>query len=373
MRNVISRAAVLLTLIFLCACGVQDAQTPEPEPEPSETAAPAPSPVPTSYPVKSPAPSKTPPPSPTPGPVRNPLTGLPLENEDHLGRRPVAVMLNNIIAALPQYGVTQADIIYEAPAEGCITRMVALYQDISRAGDIGSVRSTRSYYLDIAQGHDAILLHSGASPQAYSDIRTRGVTNIDGIYNSAIYWRDQARIRSAGLEHSLFTSGELTEDYLLSQSFRLEHNDDYVNPLLFVENGTPEGGFDAKSVTVRYSDYKTGTFDYDETNGLYAVGQYGREYIDGANGLQVRVTNVLVLEASVYQIRGDDAGRLSINLTGTGSGKFFCGGKGVDITWRKDSADAPFEYCLENGDPLEFGRGKSYINIASAGSQVTVR
>ena len=78
--------------------------------------------------------------------------------------RPVAVMLNNLKAAQPQLGVSQADIIYEVPAEGGITRMLGVFQTLEGVGDLGSIRSARPYYLELALGHDALFVHAGGSP-----------------------------------------------------------------------------------------------------------------------------------------------------------------------------------------------------------------
>ena len=93
-------------------------------------------------------------------PYFNPLTGEGLM-EDISARRPVAVMLNNLEKALPQLGVGQADVIYEIVAEGGITRMMALFQDVEGAGNLGSIRSARDYYVNLACGHDAIYVHAG--------------------------------------------------------------------------------------------------------------------------------------------------------------------------------------------------------------------
>ena len=94
----------------------------------------------------------------------NPLTGLPIEPE-YEQRRPVAVMLNNLKKAQPQLGNSQADIIYEVPAEGGITRMLAVYQSLEDVGSIGSIRSARPYYIELALGHDALYVHAGGSPE----------------------------------------------------------------------------------------------------------------------------------------------------------------------------------------------------------------
>ena len=147
---------------------------------------------------------------PVPGGI-NPLTGLPME-EEYENNRPVAVMFNNLKAAQPQLGVSQADIIYEIPAEGGITRMVGLFQTMDGVGTLGSIRSTRTYYLEVALGHDAVLLHAGGSPDAYEKISAWKVNNIDGVRGGSnqekVFWRDAERKKNAGYEHSMLTSGE---------------------------------------------------------------------------------------------------------------------------------------------------------------------
>ena len=129
-------------------------------------------------PVIAPIPEPVQEPEPEPEPVypyTNPLTGEGLM-EDISGKRPIAVMFNNLEKALPQLGVGQADVIYEIVAEGGITRMMGLFQDIQGAGDLGSIRSARDYYVNLAYGHDAIYVHAGGSPQAYDAIQNWGVT-----------------------------------------------------------------------------------------------------------------------------------------------------------------------------------------------------
>ena len=88
-------------------------------------------------------------------PYVNPLTGEGCAR-DIAQKRPVAVMLNNLKKALPQLGVSQADIIYEAPAEGGITRMLAVFQSVEEVGNIGSVRLRPGLLCSsLAMGHDA--------------------------------------------------------------------------------------------------------------------------------------------------------------------------------------------------------------------------
>ena len=154
--------------------------------------------------VFEPAPPEEPPedeiaesPNPIPeGPV-NPLTGLADGlSEEAAARRPAAVMINNLKQAIPQLGISKADIIYEMMAEGRIYRMLAVFQDPSRVGRIGSVRSARPYFVDMAENHNAVFFHIGASVPGYEALRSRkNVLSFDGIVDgkAEIYYRDAER------------------------------------------------------------------------------------------------------------------------------------------------------------------------------------
>ena len=291
----------------------------------------------------------------------NPLTGLPIAKEA-ANRRPVAVMLNNVKQAMPQLGVSQADVIYEVPAEGGVTRMLALYQSLEGVGNLGSIRSTRPYYLEIALGHDALLVHAGASNEAYRDIASWDVDNMDGVRGQSdakIFWRDQTRRRNMGYEHSLLTSGEKIQAYLDEDHFRTEHRASYAYRQDFAPDGTPSNGTDANKIEVKFSGYKTGVFRYDPDSGHYMINQYGAAYTDGNTGEQVGVTNLLVLETAMSVL--DQEGRLSVTTSSVGKGLFVCGGKSIPIRWQKADRNSPFLYTLENGSPLVLGTGSSYV------------
>ena len=309
----------------------------------------------------------------------NPLTGEGTD-VDLSANRPVAIMLNNLKKALPQCGISQADIIYEVPAEGGITRMMAVFQSLDGVGTLGSVRSARPYYVELAAGLDAIFIHAGGSDDAYVSIKKHGVFNIDGVngpYGGTMFYRDAQRKKTAGFEHSLFTDEDRIEK-LLSGSLskmRQTHAEGYSLPLTFTEDGTPLNGQGANSISVKYSYYKTGLFTYDAQSQAYLVSQQvdkqSGPYVDGNNDQQVDVTNVLVLHTDVDPIKGDTAGRLTVRLTGTGTGWFACGGQVIPITWSKDSPTAPFRFSTADGQPLSLGVGKSYINIVDTDAAIT--
>ncbi len=300
------------------------------------------------------------------GPV-NPLTGEPLASSiDNI--RPYAVMLNNIRAAVPQAGISKADIIYEVPVEGGITRLLALYTDLTAAEAIGSVRSARPYFLDLAQGYDAIFIHAGASNAAYLEIRNRGIDNIDGVNGSGeTFYRDSWRRSNMGYEHSLMLDPSLVADYVEQHSFRTRHEDGFTYGLKFSDT-KPDSAILGQTVTAAFSSTKSTTFAYSETDGLYYVSQFGTGMKDSETDEQLTVKNVLILKASISQITGDEEGRLNVKLTGSGSGYLVRDGVSVEITWSKSSAEDQFSFTYTDGSAAELGRGTTYIAIVPTGS-----
>lgn len=295
--------------------------------------------------------------------------------EKYVNDRPVAVMLNNIKEAMPQLGNSQADIIYEALAEGGITRMLALYQSVEGVDVIGSVRSARTYYLELALGHDAIYLHAGGSPDAYDKIKAWNVTALDcvnGPYEGSLFWRDKGRIKNNGSVHSVVTSGETILELFPTYSFRKEHKDDFSYEMNFAEDGTPVDGEQALRIEVPYSYYKTGVFTYDAESGKYLAEEYGKAYVDGNTGEQVSFTNVIVIKTDCNLIKGDDAGRITVDLTSGGEGWFACGGKAIPIYWSKDGVNAQLVYTTQSGEKLTLGAGTTYVNIVPTEKEITI-
>lgn len=356
--------ALLLALVLLSACG---SQAGEPTEEVQTPAPPAPtvSETPTASPSESePEPA---------GPV-NPLTGEVMD-EEKAKARPVAVMLNNITAALPQQGNGSADIIYEVVAEGGITRMLGVFQSLDDVGIIGSVRSSRPYFVELAMGLDAVYVHAGGSEDAYSFLASWGTDHMDGVRGvysgNGLFWRSRDRIagKNYAMEHSLVTSGESILKYLDSSGFRLEHEEDWNSPMHFAGDGTPADGDPANSVAVSHYGGKATLFRYDSATKLYKVEEYGGAYIDGNTGEQVAVTNVLALRAKTED-SGDHYNHMYVTLD-EGDGWFACGGKVIPITWKKGGHDAPLTYYTQDGKPLELGVGRSYVNVIPATSTVT--
>ena len=351
-----------LLLAALTACGSKEAASSETGSQSEE------------IPVIAPVPEPVEEPEPEPVyPYTNPLTGEGLM-EDISGKRPIAVMFNNLEKALPQLGVGQADVIYEIVAEGGITRMMGLFQDIQGVGNLGSIRSARDYYVNLAYGHDAIYVHAGGSPQAYEAIKGWGVSAIDFVNGpcGVDSWRDANRRANAGYEHSLLTSSTNLVEQMPSW-FRQEHKDGYQVGWTFDEQ-LPAGGEAAAELTVPFSTYKTGYFTYDQESGQYAISQHingnDHTYVDGNTDEPVLVSNVLVLYTDVSIIAGDSAGRMSVRTTGTGDGMLLRDGQLYPITWQRDSKSSCYRFLGETGEEIALKPGSSYINVVKTSAQV---
>ena len=309
-------------------------------------------------------------PQPEPEVARNPLTGEPLEDPSTINNRPVAVMLNNIHYAMPQHGLQDCDIIYEFVVEHGITRLMGVFHDVRNVGTIGSVRSARPYYIETVMGMEAIYVHAGGSDEAYYMLYDLPIDDFDEI-DFDVFWRDKERRKTMAFEHTLMTSGERISSTITNYGWSLLHSEGYEYPFTYVEDGTPHSDTKATNVTVRFSDYKTGTFDYDPATGRYLVGQYDTQHVDGNTGEQLSIVNLLILRTEIYR-NGDAAGHMVAEIWGSGEGTYICGGKAIPIMWHKETMEDPFTYTLADGTHFSLGIGNSYVCVIDTEDVVTI-
>ena len=306
----------------------------------------------------------------------NPLTGLACD-EVFVTKRPVAMMINNIKQAIPQLGISKADIMYECIVEGGITRLMCVFSDYENLPVTGSVRSSRDYYIDLAQSHDAIYAHCGGSEDAYSAIAERHIDNIDGVrgsqYEASAYWKDSERVNNMGYEHASMTSGDKIAGAVKALNFRTTLTDGFSHPLNFRKDKLYFAGTEAVSVTISYSgSYSRSFFAYDEESEKYKKGQYGAPHVDAENSEILSFDNIIVLGVS-YQNTGDSYNHLVMNFTGSGKGYYISNGKMKNIVWTKSDRQTPYSLYEEDGvTPLLINPGKTYIGLANGLSQVKI-
>ena len=308
------------------------------------------------------------------GEAISPLTGLWIK-EEAAERRPFTVMINNLKQALPQSGISQADMIYETLVEGDITRLLAVFQDFN-AEKIGPVRSARHYYLDFAFDVDGIYVHYGKSPQAlqaFKDLRTDNLEGLSGL-DSMMCWRDPVRAKQKGMyEHSVYTSAERLMKTLEAVNYRKERREGLQPLFKFAEEEMIPQGENAGEVVLPFSDQHVAKFQFDAASKLYKRSQFNAPHIDAETGKQLEVKNVVVQYANIRTIQGDTAGRRDVDLVGSGKGVYISNGKALPITWSKKDHKIPTEYKDAQGNPLQINKGKTWICIFPTNKKISVQ
>lgn len=304
------------------------------------------------------------------------LTGLPI-SEEIRNSRPLAVMLNNIEAGCPQSGIADAAIVYEAPVEGRITRLMALYDDYRNLEKVGSIRSSRDYFVYFAMEYDAIYAHFGQATLYVGDLlNSDKVDNISGavagIKRPATNTFYDERSRKA--PHQKYLNSERLWKDIEKFDYRTQLKEDYIAKFQFGSELT-EGNLEyAEDASVIYPGGKTSDrpngfsyveakFEYNEEDGLYYRYQYGGEHIDELTGEQLAYDNV-IFQYCHGEVR-DKQDYLAFGCHGEENRmiRVFTRGKMVPGVWSRESDTVPAAYVDYNGDPIILNPGKTWICI----------
>ena len=306
------------------------------------------------------------------GYVINPLTGVCDLPEEAEGNRPVSVTVNNIKASLPQYGTSEADIVFEIPVEGYLTRLICIYPDYESVPYIISVRSYRYYFLPLTLCFDAIYIHWGQDNSMMDYYYSFDMDSYNGMWNSYLFGRDQDRV-SAGYatEHTSCFYGSLLAEQMKSDGVRTTLADGYEGTVFNFNSGDDLVVYseeNAETVDINFGG-NTAKLVYNEETGTYLKYTAGIEQIDATTGEQLSYTNVFVLEASMSW-RTDKTNRLAIDLTNitNGAGYYITAGGAQKITWTKGDEYSQFEFYDSDGNELELNCGKTYIAITRSGT-----
>lgn len=300
---------------------------------------------------------------------QNLLTGVADLTDGAIGKRPVAVMVNNVSYAMPQYGVGQADIIFEIPVEGDATRFMALYGDYTQVPKICPIRSCRYYFPALSQGFDAFYVNWGIDDTIADYLEALDLDQIEGITNTGgLFGRDQDKLNQGySLEHTGYFDGTRLVSYIESQGMRTDLKEDKKGAA-FPFNGMeeqlkPKGG-DCTSVQISFG-AQSSQFTYDPEKKVYLKQINGENQVDGKTGEQLAFTNVFVLETDI-SIR-DDVGRKKIDWDGgqDSVGYYVSNGGVQKIIWSKEpnNENSYLRFYDESGQEISINRGKSYIAL----------
>lgn len=293
----------------------------------------------------------------------NLLTGLYDLTDEAVGKRPVAIMINNIKDSLPQYGIAGADILFEIPVESGITRMMALWGDYTQIPDVCSVRSCRYYYPVFAAGFDAVYIHVGASTSGTQMLEQLGIDHFNGIsYGDYIFERDPERLEHYALEHTMYVKGQNIPSAMEAEGMRTDLEEEYQSPVFqFNLPGqlTSNPDESCEKLTIHFSEEYFSTFTYNTGDGLYYKEHSGQPHMVQDTGTQLAFTNVFVLETDI----GSKDGYLKeVDCTG-GTGYYISNGTMQEIRWQKKDAFDRIRLMDTDGNELQVNAGKSFIGV----------
>ena len=307
-------------------------------------------------------------------------------------RRPLGVMIENSTEARPQSGLNSADIIYEAVAEGGITRFLAIFY-CNDASYVGPVRSARIYFVKLLQGYGDYPLYAhvgGANTDGPAD----ALGEIDdigwGLYNDlnqfAVpfpnFWRDYERLPNRVTEHTVYTNTTKLWDFAKTKRNLTNVDkkgvawDQQFKPWTFKDDAKQGERGSADKIGFGFwdqfgADYGV-TWNYDKVTNNYKRVNGGRPHLDKNTGKQIEAKNVIVIFANESPANdGYPGGHILYKLTGSGEGIVFENGKATKVTWNKKDEESQLTFFDQNGKGIDLVRGLTWVEILPIGNEVT--
>jgi hypothetical protein len=305
--------------------------------------------------VKS-APVKAEPPAPKT--VASPLTGLQVDPAR--ATRPVtAIMLENSPDARPQSGLQEAGVVFEAIAEGGITRFMALFQEAAPPYN-GPVRSLRPYYIDFAAPFQASIAHVGGSPDALAQIRSGAFRDIDQFFNAGSYWRVSSRYAP----HNVYTSFEKLDALNKSKGYNTSQFTPWKRK---ADKPTVPPSINKIDISISSALYNV-HYDYDARTNNYLRSMGGRPHIATASesdsaGIQLSSKVVIVLVMPYTT-----SGKYSVyGVTGSGEAYIFQDGSLIPGSWTKNDRNSQFVFKHQSGEEVALNAGQTWLTAVAAG------
>ncbi len=309
-------------------------------------------------------------------------------------RRPLGVMIENHVQARPQSGLSSADIVYEAVAEGGITRFLAVFycQD---APYVGPVRSARMYFIHFLQayGSNPLYAHVGGAntpgpANALGYLSTIGWAGNNDMNQFSVpfpyFWRDYERLPNRATEHTVYSSTAKLWEY--AKTYRGLTNVD-ANGVSWDKNFTPWKFIDDAPMSKRgavdkidfgfwdqsVSDYGV-TWNYDKNTNLYSRVNGGQPHIDKNTGKQLTAKDVVVMFSpeSVVHDGYPDGQHLMYNTIGEGNALVFQNGQAIEATWSRTNYTDNLKFTdSATGLEIPMVRGEIFVEMLPTGNKVT--
>jgi hypothetical protein len=291
-------------------------------------------------------------PEPAPEPVKyySPLTGVQVEDQAAISKPVTGIMIENSPDARPQSGIKDSGGVFEAIAEGGITRFLVLYQE-QKPQLIGPVRSVRMYYVDWVAAFNASVAHVGGSAAALAELRNGTYRDIDQFFNAATYWRATDRYAP----HNVYTNFEKIDALNAKKGYTSSTFTGFTRKDSAASQTPSATSIDVKISSALFNSH----YNYNATTNSYDRSQAGAAHTDREGGqISPRVVVVLkVTESTVFE----DGYRESINAIGQGGAVIFQDGAAQEVTWHKATRASQITFTDAAGKDVPLARGQTWI------------
>lgn len=277
--------------------------------------------------------------------------------------RPWAVMIDNHVAARPQAALEHAAVVYEAVAEGGVTRLLAVFDPTVKAPRIGPVRSARPYFAAWAAEYGALYVHSGGSPEALESLARMDIINVEEISTAGGYfWRDQQRVAP----HNLYTSADRLRQFsadrgvgTVAEFMAWPRKDDAP----FADR--PDSG---RAIKIKFSTPAFAvTYRYQRESNRYARWQ-GTAPHRTADGVELAASTVVVQH--VNAVVTDSVGRREVGTQRGGSAEVYTDGVARPGRWQV--REGRTQWLSGDGTPLTFNAGPTWVEVVDDTAVVEV-
>jgi hypothetical protein len=310
-------------------------------------------------------------------------------------RRPMGIMIENHTEARPQSGISSADVVYEAVAEGGITRTLDVFY-CEDAPYVGPIRSARIYFLRLIQGYGdhPLYVHVGGANKegpadALGEINDMGWGGYNDLNEFSVpfpvFYRDYDRNPNVATEHTMYSSTKKLWDYAASKR-QLTNVDEKgkswnttFKPWKFKDDAAQGDRGTIQKVSLVFWDQFAGdygvTWNYDPASNSYSRMNGGKPHLDKNTGKPITVKNVVTVFSEESKANdGYEAGvHLLYKIIGTGKGIIFQDGKAIKMTWSKKDETSMLRFTDDSGKEIPFVRGKIFVEIVPTFSQDEVK
>ena len=297
------------------------------------------------------------------------LTGREVSNKDIPTQATTCIMIENSPAARPQSGLNEAGVIYEAIAEGGITRFMAVFQE-AKPNYIGPVRSVRLTFVELAKPYHCSIAHVGGSDNALKTIRGNSeFRDIDQFYNAKSYWR----IRSRYSPHNVYTRFSMLDELNFSKGYRTSE----FNGFARVKPDTKPEAAEKKAnkITIGMgSNLYSPVYNYDSNTNKYLRGyaQGGAHYSVSENGAKTQNAPDVVIAMKVNTVsRTGEERYADYATTGTGDATIFQNGGVISARWSRADKNSELKFIDASGNDIQLNRGQTWITLYPSNNKVT--